>query len=54
MLETEGEWFLLSFSSHMATRAMQRKDREALGCRIIALHLSNIANVDFRDSLGAI
>ena len=38
----------------MATRAMQRKDKEALSSGLIALHLSNIANIDFRDSLGAI
>lgn len=48
------QWFLLSFSSHMATRAMQRKDKETLSSGIIALHLSNIANIDFRDSFGAI
>jgi hypothetical protein len=48
------QWFLLSFSSHMATRAMQRKDEEALSSGIIALHLSNIENIDFRDSLGAV
>jgi hypothetical protein len=46
------QWFLLSFSSQMATCAMQRKDKEALSS-VIALHLSNIANIDFRDSLGA-
>ncbi len=48
------QWFLLSFSSHMATRAMQHKNKEALSSGIIALHLSNIANIDFRDSFGAI
>ena len=48
------QWFLLSFSSHMATRAMQGKNKEALSSGIIALHLSNIANIDFRDSLGAV
>jgi len=48
------QWFLLSFSSHMATRAMQRKDRVALSSGIIALHLSNVANIDYRDSWGTI
>ena len=48
------QWFLLSFSSHMAIRAMQRKDKESLSSGIIALHLSNIANIDFRDSFEAI
>lgn len=48
------QWFLLSFSSHMATRALQRKDKEALSSGIIALHLSNIADIDLRDSLGAL
>jgi|HubBroStandDraft_1064217.scaffolds.fasta_scaffold859211_1 hypothetical protein len=48
------QWFLLSFSSHMATRAMQCNDKGALGSGIIALHLSNIANIDLRDSFGAI
>lgn len=48
------EWFLLSFSSHMATRAMRHKDKEALSSGIISLHLSNIAHIDFRDSLWPI
>jgi hypothetical protein len=48
------QWLLLNFSSHMATRSMQRKDKEALSSGIIALHLSNVADIDFRDSLGAI
>jgi hypothetical protein len=48
------QWLLQSFSSHMATRAMQRKDRVALSSGIIALHLSNVAHIDFRDSLGTI
>jgi hypothetical protein len=48
------QWLLLSFSSHMATRAMQRQDKEALSSGIIALHLSNIANIDYRDSGGVI
>lgn len=48
------QWFLLNFSSHMATHAMRHKDKEALSSGIIALHLSNIANIDFRDSFGAI
>jgi len=48
------EWFLLSFSSHMATHAMRHKDKEALSSGIIALHLSNIANIDLRDSLWPI
>jgi hypothetical protein len=48
------QWLLRSFSSHMATRAMQRKDRVALGSGIIALHLSNVANIDLRDSLETI
>jgi hypothetical protein len=33
---------------------MQRKDKEALSSGIIALHLSNIANIDYRDSGGVI
>jgi len=33
---------------------MQRKDRVALNSGIIALHLSNVANIDYRDSWGAI
>ena len=48
------QWLLLNFSSHMATRSMRRKDKEALSSGIIALHLSNVANIDFRDSLETI
>jgi hypothetical protein len=48
------EWFLLSFSSHMATRAMRHKDKAALSSGIIVLHLSNVAHIDFRDSLWPI
>jgi hypothetical protein len=50
------QWFLRrrSFSSHMATHAMQRKDRVALSSGIIALHLWNVANIEYRDSWGTI
>ena len=48
------QFLLQVFSCHIATRAIQRKDRVALSSGIIALHLSNVANIDLRDSLGPI
>jgi len=39
-----------NFVSKMATVAMQQKDKDALDCGLIALDLSNIMKVDFRDA----
>lgn len=45
-------WFILSFVSRMAIVTMRRKDKDALTDGIIALHLSKIAEIDFRDAYG--
>ncbi|MGA2832643.1 MAG: hypothetical protein ABSE55_06185 [Terracidiphilus sp.] len=47
-------WFILNFAFKMATLAMQHKDKEALALGIIALHLSEILNVDCRDAVDLI
>lgn len=39
-----------NFVSKMATVAMQQKDKDALDCALIALDLSNIMKVDYRDA----
>jgi hypothetical protein len=43
-------WFILSFAVDMATLAMKRKDNEALTLGIVALRISNILIVDYRDA----
>jgi len=41
---------LLTFVSAMATLAMQEKNEEALDLGLVALDLSNIMQIDFRDA----
>ncbi len=51
-LGRKGSVVVLSFVSRMATLAMQRKDVDALDRGLVALDLSNIMKIDFRDAIG--
>lgn len=53
-ISRKGTVIFLGFVGHIATLAMQRKDREALDIGILAFDLSNIMDVDFRDAFGSI
>jgi hypothetical protein len=50
---TKATGVILSFVSRMAELAMQQGDKEALDLGLVALDLSNIMKVDFRDAGGA-
>jgi hypothetical protein len=53
-ISRKATWFLLAFVHRLSTHALQQKDIQALNLGLIALGLSNIVNIDWRDGMGGI
>jgi hypothetical protein len=52
LTERAGTAVILIFVTRMATLAMQLKDKEALDIGLVALDLSSVMKVDYRDAMG--
>jgi hypothetical protein len=49
-IKQKAGWFILAFVNRMAIVALRANDKSALTDGVIALHLSRITEVDFRDA----